>query len=90
MLQSNEAGRAVSAGEAVATIPVPSGDVRTSILRVGAQRRLATAIDVEADDWIIRHGEARDERGRRFVIRNGHHPPRTLVTGAGPVEGNQR
>jgi putative transposase len=27
-----------------------------------------------------------DGRGRRLVVRNGHHRPRTVVTAAGPVE----
>jgi hypothetical protein len=27
-----------------------------------------------------------DAAGRRLVVRNGHHRPRTVVTAAGPVE----
>ena len=74
---------------AAATIPVPSRDVLSGILRDGAQRLLAQAIDGEVDDWIARHAELRDEHGRQLVVKNGHHPTRTLVTGVGPVEVTQ-
>lgn len=75
--------------EGVATLPVPSRDVLTGILRDGAQRLLARAIDAEVDDWIARHVESKDQRGRQLVVKNGHHPTRTLVTGVGPVEVSQ-
>lgn len=66
-----------------------SGDVLTGILRDGAQRMLASMIDAEVDDWIARHADAKDERGRQAVVKNGHHPARELVTGVGPVEVKQ-
>ena len=80
--------------EAAATLPVPKrdatcafgGDVLSGILRDGAQRLLAQSIDAEIDDWIERHAESKTERGHQRVVRNGHHPTRTLVTGVGPVE----
>ncbi|MFH1749265.1 MAG: IS256 family transposase, partial [Planctomycetota bacterium] len=72
--------------EASATIPAPTRDVLTEILRDGAQRLLAQAIDAEVTDWIDRHAEVVDDHGRRQVVRNGHHPTRTIVTGVGPVE----
>jgi transposase-like protein len=71
--------------EPKATIPAPSRDVLTEILRDGAQRLLAQAVEVEVADWIDRHAEAVDDHGRREVVRNGHHPTRTLLTGVGPV-----
>jgi putative transposase len=75
--------------ESVATIPVPSRDVLTGILRDGAQRMLVQAIDAEVDDWIGQHAALTNERGHRLVVRNGHQPTRTLVTGVGPVEVSQ-
>jgi transposase-like protein len=75
--------------ETFAAIPVPSRDVLTGFLREGAQRVLARAVDAEVDDWIVRHAAAKDERGRQALVRNGHHPTRTLVTGVGPVEVTQ-
>ena len=74
---------------ATATIPVPGRDVLTEVLRGGAQRMLVEAIDAEADDWIAQHAALKDRRGCRAVVRNGHHPTRTLVTGIGPVEVSQ-
>ena len=85
MRESSEAGRSMPGPEAVATIPVSSQDVLTGILRDGAQRLLAQAIDAEVDDWIERHAGAKDDCGHQQVVRNGHHPTRTLVTGVGPV-----
>lgn len=66
-----------------------SRDVLTEILREGAQRMLATAIESEAAAWIEAHQGAIDNEGRRQVVRNGHLPPRKLVTGVGPVEVKQ-
>jgi len=71
------------------TMPVSSGDVLSGILRDGAQRLLAQAIDAEVTGWIERHAELKDERGRQQVVKNGHLPTRTLVTGVGPLEVSQ-
>jgi putative transposase len=60
-------------------------DVLGDILRQGAQKMLAQAIQAEVADWIDRHQEDRDASGRRQVVRNGHLPERTISTGVGPV-----
>lgn len=57
MRQSSEVGLTMPAPEAIATVSVPSRDVLTGILREGAQRLLARAIDAEVDDWISRHDD---------------------------------
>ena len=75
--------------DATTTIPAPGRDVLAEILRDGAQRLLGQAIEAEVEDWTARHAQLRDERGRQQVVKNGHHPPRTLVTGVGPVEVTQ-
>jgi transposase-like protein len=75
--------------EATAVIPAPSRDILTEILHDGAQRLLAHAIDAEVADWIDRHREVVDDNGHRQVVRNGHHPTRTILTGVGPVEVTQ-
>lgn len=73
-----------------APLPLPvSRDVLTEVLRQGAQRLLAQAIEAEVADWIDGHADQRDEHGRRQVVRNGHLPQRTLVTGIGDVEVRQ-
>ena len=56
------------------------------LLREGARRMLAVALEAEVDAYIAACAEARDERGHRLVRRNGHAPARQLATGAGQVE----
>jgi putative transposase len=54
----------------------PSQDVLTDLLRDGARRLLAQAIEAEVVAWIDDHAHLKDEDGRRQVVRNGHHPDR--------------
>ncbi len=56
------------------------------IVREGARRMLAQALQAEADACIARFAEERDERGHRLVVRNGSHQPREVLTSAGAVE----
>jgi transposase-like protein len=71
-------------------VPVPQGkDVLGEVLRQGAQKLLAQAIDAEVTDWIQRHAHLRDDAGHRQVVRNGALPARTITTGVGPVEVKQ-
>jgi transposase-like protein len=64
-------------------------DALTEVLRVGAQRLLAEAIEAEADDWISHRRPLRDGEGRQAVVRNGHKPRRSILTGLGPLEVKQ-
>ncbi len=64
----------------------PSSDLLTPILREGAQKLLATAIELEASAWIEERAAVRDEDGHRLVVRNGHQPARMIQTGVGDVE----
>jgi len=66
-----------------------SPDVLTVILRDGAQRLLTHAIEAEVAEWIEAHCHLQDAAGHRQVVRNGHLPKRTLLTGVGPVEVQQ-
>jgi transposase-like protein len=56
------------------------------ICRRGAERMLASALEAEADDYIQRHREHRDDRGRALVVRNGHARSRKVTGGAGAIE----
>ena len=56
------------------------------IVREGARRMLAAALEAEVNAYIGAHADERDERGRRRVVRNGHAEPRSITTGAGPIE----
>lgn len=55
------------------------------IVRAGAQRLLAQAIEAEVAAYIDEHQHLLDEKGHRLVVRNGHLPERALLTGAGPL-----
>jgi putative transposase len=56
------------------------------LLRLGARRMLAVALEAEVQAYIAAHTELVDEYGRRLVVRNGHAPARTTTTGVGQVE----
>jgi putative transposase len=67
-------------------VPLPTGqDVLTEVLRDGARRMLAQAIEAEVAAWIDDHAHLKDQAGRQQVVRNGHLPERTIQTGLGPV-----
>jgi transposase-like protein len=56
------------------------------VLQRGALKMLQETLEAEVEDYITRHREARDERGRAQVVRNGKAPARQLVTGSGTLE----
>jgi putative transposase len=56
------------------------------LVREGARRMLAAALEVEVDTYLAAHHELTDERGHRLVRRNGHAQPRQVTTAAGQVE----
>lgn len=60
--------------------------VLDELVREGARRMLASALEAEVDAYVEGRADERDERGRRVVVRNGHAEPRTITTGAGPIE----
>jgi transposase-like protein len=71
-------------------VPLPTGqDVLTEVLRDGARRMLAQAVEAEAPAWIDAHAHLKDQTGRQQVVGNGHLPERTIRTGIGPVEVRQ-
>jgi putative transposase len=74
----------------VRVVPLPtSGDVLTEVIRQGAKQLLSQAIEAEVAEWIERHKEHQDVQGRQQVVRNGFLPPRTILTGIGPVDVKQ-
>jgi putative transposase len=60
-------------------------DALTEVLKRGAQKLLASAIEAEVTSYIEQHAEALDENGHRLVVRNGYLPERTIQTGIGGV-----
>src|SRR4051794_5910856 len=71
-------------------VPLPqSKDLLTDILRQGAQQLLGQVIEAEVADWIERHAQERNARDQQQVVRNGHLPERTILSGVGPVKVRQ-
>jgi transposase-like protein len=56
------------------------------LVREGARRMLAAALEAEVDAYLAAHAELVDADGHRLVVRNGHAPARQLATAAGQVE----
>jgi transposase-like protein len=63
-----------------------SGSLIDEIVREGARRMLAAALEAEVNQYIAELAAETDERGHRLVVRNGRHRPRTVATAAGPIE----
>ena len=63
-------------------------DVLTGILREGANKILATAIESEVEVYID-DADRREANAHRLVVRNGHKDERRIQTGIGPVTGGQ-
>jgi putative transposase len=61
-------------------------DPLTAILREGARRLLAQAIEAEADSFLASMRDGRLPDGRERIVRHGHGPERVIQTGIGPVE----
>lgn len=60
-------------------------DALTEILRAGAQKMLAAAIEREVAGYVETREELTDDAGRRLVVRNGFLPEREILTGIGKV-----
>lgn len=61
-------------------------DPLTAVLRDGARRLLAQAIEAEAEAFLASMKEARLPDGRDRLVRHGLGPERVIQTGIGPVE----
>ena len=64
--------------------PEQGRDLLSAMLREGAQRLVAEAVQAEFDEFLARF-ESRGAEGRAAVVRNGFHPEREVLTGIGPV-----
>jgi len=60
-------------------------DVLTTIIRNGARKLIAAALEAEVDDYIQQFTGVVDEHGHRMVTRNGHCKERQVQTGVGAV-----
>jgi putative transposase len=62
-----------------------SADILGDVLREGAQRMLATAVEAEVEEYLQRFESVRDASGHRQVVRNGYMPERSIASGVGPI-----
>lgn len=85
MLNSTNSNETDSTDLAASSDLPKAGDALTEILRTGAQRMLAAAIEKEVADYVGKRKDLVDENGRRLVVRNGHLPEREITTGLGPI-----
>ena len=71
----------------VVSFPHPDtlDDPLTSVLREGARRLLAQAVEAEAEAFLSAMQGERLADGRARVVRHGHGPERAIHTGIGPV-----
>ena len=60
-------------------------DPLTSVLRDGARRLLAQAVEAEAEAFLAAMADERLADGRARVVRHGHGPERMIQTGIGAV-----
>ncbi|MBO0904222.1 IS256 family transposase, partial [Jiella sp. MQZ13P-4] len=60
-------------------------DPLTTVLRDGARRLLAEAVEAEAAAFLAAMKEERLGDGRARFVRHGHGPERAIQTGIGPV-----
>ena len=62
-----------------------AADPLTEVLRQGAKRLLAQAIEAEVETLLACYADERDAQGRQAVVRNGYLPEREVQTGIGAI-----
>ena len=65
--------------------PGAFSDLLTEVLRSGARRLLAHAVEAEVSGFIDAHAGDRLDDGRARIVRHGHLPERDIQTGIGAV-----
>jgi transposase-like protein len=78
----------VNEDNTVISFPQPEGvdDPLTAVLRSGARRLLAQAVEAEAEAFLAEMADQRLADGRARFVRHGYGPERTIQTGIGPLE----
>jgi len=61
-------------------------DPLQEVLREGARKMLAAAIESEVTSFIEQHGRTKTDKGKTAVVRNGYLPERSIQTGLGDIE----
>jgi transposase-like protein len=60
-------------------------DPISDILRNGARKLLAQALEAEIESFLSQYADFKDDQGRKRVTRNGYLPEREIQTGIGQV-----
>ena len=60
-------------------------DELTELIRSGARKLIAQALEAEVWELLSEFSGERDAQGRAAVVRNGYQPEREIQTGIGPV-----
>ena len=64
---------------------VNSVDPLTELLRTGARKLIADAVEAELQALLSQYADFKDNNGRQLVVRNGYLPEREIQTGIGLV-----
>jgi transposase-like protein len=67
------------------TVDARGRDFLGELLRSGARRILAAALDAEVEELLKEYASEHDAYGRRRVVRNGYLPERDLTTPLGAI-----
>ena len=65
--------------------PEEIDDLLTAVLRNGARRLLAQAVEAEAEAFLAAMKGVRLADGRERIVRHGHGPERLVQTGIGAI-----
>jgi transposase-like protein len=65
--------------------PGAFSDPLTEVLRNGARALLAQAVETEVAGFLADHAVKLTDDGRQRLVRHGHLPGRSIMTGIGPV-----
>lgn len=78
----------MTSGSTVVSLRQPDAvaDPLTAVLRSGARRLLAQAVEAEAEAFLATMKDMRLADGRERLVRHGRGPERVIQTGIGPVE----
>ena len=67
-------------------LALPVSDVLTEVLRDGAKRMLASAVEAEVTMFLDRFSTEKMTDGRARMVRNGHRPERSVQTGLAAID----
>lgn len=60
-------------------------DPLSALLRTGARQLIQSAVEAELEAFLVQYATDKTATGHCAVVRNGHHPERSVQTGIGPV-----